>query len=401
MQFALISPTQSCWHPARAYRTRFESLGLAMFVLYFCVYVASNASTTFEASDSPAKHLIMVAAAVLSIVMRPVRSLRSALLFAPLAIIYLLGNLPGYALMAIAFSAALPILGAGMRSIFAQRRIQIIGFLALVALMPTLVSWATLGVDSLVTTYYGRPRLLLGYWHPKEAAASLAVPFLLYLIMQRRKLPGIALALLPAFLMLVGSRNVALALYLAIGVCFYPRLTRYAIVILLLGAVAFVLTASDSYDVFDELLSLRFSVWSEALGDLMQLNSTDLIGGDRLSIDSYYVEILLSAGITGLLLFAGWAIFFYVRCVRPFTDSRWRVAMFAAILFFAAFDSGIVSTGNVFHVVAWTLVTMPLATGTNGWRHRRRRTPGRGQHDPLRSRNPHETSVDLVRRRGT
>ena len=352
-----------------------------MFVLYFCVYVASNASTTFEASDSPAKHLIMVAAAVLSIVMRPVRSLRSALLFAPLAIIYLLGDLPGYALMAIAFSAALPLLGAAMRSVLAHRRTQIVGFLALVALMPALVSWATLGVDSLVTTYYGRPRLLLGYWHPKEAAASLAVPLLLYLIMQRRKLPDIALALLPAFFLVVGSRNVALALYLAIGVRFYPRLTRYAIVILLLGTVAFVLAASDSYDVFDELLSLRFSVWSEALGDLMQLNSTDLIGGDRLSIDSYYVEILLSAGITGLLLFAGWATFFYVRCIRPFTDFRWRVAMFAAILFFAAFDSGIVSTGNVFHVVAWTLVTMPLATGTKGWGRRRLRTPGHGQHD--------------------
>lgn len=77
-----------------------------MFVLYFYAFVASNASTTFEASDSPANHLIMVTAAVLSIAMRPVQPLRSALLFAPLAIIYLLGDLPGYALMAIAFSAA-------------------------------------------------------------------------------------------------------------------------------------------------------------------------------------------------------------------------------------------------------------------------------------------------------
>ena len=352
---------------------------MATLVLYFCAYVASNASTMLEASDSPAKHLIMVAAAMFSIAMRPVRSLRSALLFSPLAIIYLLGDLPGYALMAFAFSAALPLLGAGMRSILAQRRIQIVALLALVALMPALVSLATLGVDSLVTTYYGRPRLLLGYWHPKEAAVSLAVPFLLYLIMQRRKPRDIALALLPAFFLVVGSRNVALALYLAIGVRFYPRLTRCALVILLFGTVAFVLTASDSYDVFDELFSLRLSLWSEALGDLVQLNNTDRIGGDRLSIDSYYVEILVSAGVTGLLIFAAWATFFYVRCIRPFGYFRWRVAMFAAILFFAAFDSGIISTGNVFHVVGWTLVTMPLATRTKRWRRHRLQPPAREQ----------------------
>lgn len=381
MQLSLLDATSWRWRarPARGYWTRFESLGLVLFVLYFCVYVESNASTTFEASDSPAKHLVMLAAAVLSIATGPLRSLRSVLVFAPVAIIYLLGNLPRYALMVFAFSAALPLLGDGMRSIVTRRRTRIVGFLTLVALMPALFSSATLGLESLSTTYYGRPRLLLGYWHPKEAAVSLAVPALLYLIMRRRKLPDIVLALLPAFFLLVGSRNVALALYLAIGVRFYPRLTRYAMAILLCSIVAYLLAARDSYEVFDELLSLRFSVWSEALADPVQLNSTDLIGGDRLAIDSYYIEILLSAGITGLSIFVGWAAFFYALCIRPFADFHWRLAMFAAILVFAAFDSGIVSTGNVFHVVAWTLVTMSLAPSTKRWSRGQLPTPSRRQ----------------------
>ena len=75
-----------------------EVLGLSVFVLYFTVYVISNASTTFEASESPAKHLVMVAVAYLSLLLLPIHAFRSLLIFAPLAIIYLLGSLPAYAL---------------------------------------------------------------------------------------------------------------------------------------------------------------------------------------------------------------------------------------------------------------------------------------------------------------
>ena len=375
-----MSPARTTTRRANYART--ETLGLAVFALYFAVYVTSNASTTFEPSESPAKHLVMIAAAALSLFMVPQQSVRSMLIFAPLSIIYLLGNLPAYALMALVFAAALPLLSRGLQALIDRRRIAIVVLLALISLVPTLLAVVSLEPDVLLSTYYGRPRLLLGYWHPKEAAASLAVPMFLYLMIRGRDVPRLALALLPALLWIVGSRNMALAMCLAIGVRFFPKWTFSIVGVTLAGLAIFLLASSASYDLFDELLSLRFSVWSDALSDSVQLNSTDLFGGDRLAIDSYYVEVFLSSGLAGLLLFVSWAAFFFIQYIRPFQHNTWSRSLFVAILFFAAFDSGIVSTGNVFHVFAWVCIGVPIFKA--GARKRRpRRSP-----EPLTSTPP-------------
>ena len=344
--------------PAR--KSLIEVLGLTVFILYFAVYVISNSSMTFEASESPAKHLVMVAAASLSLLLLPMQALRSLLIFAPLAIIYLLGSLPAYALMVLVFAVALPLLSRGIHLLIERRQIDIVVLCALIAFVPALLAMLTSEPDPLFSTYYGRPRLLLGYWHPKEAAASLAVPIFMYLMIRGRDVPHLAMVLLPAFLWVVGSRNMALAMYLAIGVRFFPKWTFSIIGITLAGLAIFLLTSNNSYDMLDELISLRLTAWRDGLAGPVQFNSTDLIGVERFAIDSYYVEVFLISGYAGLLLLFSWAIFFYIQYIRPLHRDTWSRALFIAILFFAAFDSGIVSTGNVFHVLAWVFIGVPI-----------------------------------------
>lgn len=336
------------------------SLGLSLFILYFAVYVMSNASTTFSASESPAKHLVMVSAASLSLLLLPFQSLRSLLIFSPLAIIYLLGALPSYALMVLVFAVALPLLSRGIQLMIERQRIDVVVLIALVSFVPALFAMLASEPDALFSSYYGRPRLLLGYWHPKEAAVTLAVPIFMYLMMRGRDAAHVALALLPTFLWVVGSRNMALTMLLAIGVRFFPKWTFPIIGITLAGLATFLLMSNESYDVLDTLMSFRLSVWSDAHSSPVEINNTGLLGGGRLAIDSYYVEVFVISGYTGLLLFFAWAVFFYIQYIRPFHYNTWSRALFIAILFFAAFDSGIVSTGNLFHVLAWVFLGEPI-----------------------------------------
>ena len=79
-----------------------------------------------------------------------------------------------------------------------------------------------------------------------------------------------------------------------------------------------------------------------------------------MAIDSFYIELAASTGLAGLSVFLVWASALY-----KLLGSRryWRAAsrpLLVAVLFFAAFDSGIVSTGNVLHVTLWALATAGL-----------------------------------------
>jgi len=347
----------------------FERISAAFLLSYFAVYVASNASSTYEPSESPAKHLVVVAAAVVSLLFRPRQCIRLVLIFLPIALLYLAGRLPAYALMAIVFAASLPVFGSGLAYLTQRDRGIVLLALAVVSLVPAAVS---IGMDaeSLFSSYYGRPRLLLGYWHPKEAAAILLVPILVYLMRARRR-PGIAVLIaLPALLWVVGSRNAALSLLMAIGLRHFPRVSYAALAAAFAGLLAFVVFSSSWYELIDDLSSLRFSVWNEAISDPIHVQQTDLLGGERLAIDSYYIELFLTTGAAGLAFFVLWALGFYWLHVRRAPRSTWIQGLFFAILFFSAFDSGIVSTGNIFHIVGWAVICIPLIKASSRRRAR-------------------------------
>jgi hypothetical protein len=333
---------------------------LVLLFAYFTIYVASNASTSFDPPESPARHVMMFAIALYSLAAFPRAALRSLLIFSPLIAIYGFAGLTAYAAMAVVFALALPPISRAFRSILLQRQPHAIALLVVIALLPAVSAGLQGSIESLWSDQYGRGRLLMGYWHPKEAAASLALPLVLYLLHQRDRIGRLALLTLPALLWVVGSRNVALTVYLFIGLWRFPRLTASLLAVFALAAVAFLLVPNSLYQLIDEVSSLRLSVWLDALSDPSAVGGDDLLLGSRLAIDSFYVEILVSAGLAGLAAFGVWAALFYglLNSKRP--RAIWPKAFFVAILFFSAFDSGIVSTGNVMHITFWALAATPL-----------------------------------------
>jgi hypothetical protein len=345
-----------------------EEVELVLFIVYFAIYVLSNASTTYEPSTSPAKHIAIGAIALVSLFAYPVSALRSLLLFLPVMFIYVLGSLVNYALVAAVFALALPAVARTLSIIVARRRLAVIALFLAISLLPALIAVTKLDLDSLWSSQYGRGRLLMGYWHPKEAAASFALPLVLWLLVMRKNVSVVLAMLLPGLLWVVGSRNVALAVFLAIGLWRAPRATKTILAGVAIAGLVLLTAISNYFDLVDELSSARLSVWFEALSDPSGLAEDGLAVGSRLAIDSFYVEVLASGGAAGLMIFSLWAAAFYVALglLRP----RFELArpFFWAILFFAAFDSGIVSTGNMMHVTLWAFAASPLILRRRRWR---------------------------------
>ena len=76
------------------------------------------------------------------------------------------------------------------------------------------------------------------------------------------------------------------------------------------------------------------------------------------------------SGWLGMSILISWVLIFYKIYVAPYKRDTWGQGVFIAILFFAFFDSGIMSTGNVFHILTWTIIGLPIFKGRlkNEWR---------------------------------
>lgn len=355
-----------------------DTCGRLLFFAYFVIYVASNASTDYEPSTSPAKHVVMLAIAMFSLATAPNAALFSLLVFLPLVAVYAVGSLYTYALMAAVFALALPLVSRVLQKTVIERRRNDVLLLLLVALIPALSALRQGELDAIWSYQYTRGRLLMGYWHPKEAAACFALPLLLYVLMQGKARMKNLLLLAPLGLWVIGSRNVSFAVYLFIGLWRFPKTTAALLVALAGAAIAallFIFSTGDAFELINELSSLRLEVWSDALSEPGGAAGDDLLVGSRLAIDSFYIELLASSGLAGLLVFLAWASAFYRLLGRK---RYWRAAsrpLLISVLFFAAFDSGIVSTGNVLHVTLWALATAGLFA----------RRPVRHQYQPARA----------------
>ena len=336
------------------------SIGLIAFLTYFIIYVTDNASSTFEVPNSPAKHLTMVAVAGLTMWLLPAQALLSVFIFAPLILIYILGDLVPYALMVLIFALALPLLSRGILLLIQRRKIDIVIVLGLFAILPAIQALLQAESYALFSTFYGRPRLLLGYWHPKEAAACFAVVFYVYFLIRGGTASNIAMLVLPVFLWVIGSRNMALAMYLVLGIRFFPKITFSVFSGAVTGLGIFLITSSNSFQLLDNLMSWRLTVWSNAIYDVIQAVESDLIGGKRFSLDSFYVETFIASGFLGLTIFFVWAIIFFIFLIHRSRINGYSISFFFAILFSAFFDSGITSTGNIFHIFAWIVICIPI-----------------------------------------
>ena len=326
----------------------------------YVTYVLSNAPLLNDVVPAEVKHGEFIFIALMSLLRQPKRSLLATAMALPVALIYALGELWPYAAMVFVFAMSLPIIWDGVLSVVDRRDYRFLLALAFIAMIPAFLSLPTLLDEGLFDTTYGRPRMLLGYFHPKETAISFAVPIFLLMLMSSRSASGIPWFLGCIFLWLVGSRNIALMLFLGWALRWHGR---WALVVLL-ASIPFLLLwlvlNNDWYGTIDDLMSLRLSVWTDVLRTSNILDKQNINSGDRFGADNFFVEAFFISGPPALALIFLWVVVVGLVLRLRGQSSLWPRVSFVMLIFIASFDSGIASTGNIMHVLLWAIILSPL-----------------------------------------
>jgi hypothetical protein len=217
----------------------------------------------------------------------------------------------------------------------------------------------------LYNSYWGRPRLLLGFWHPKEVgimiAAAAVMALSLAILRVRPWMNGVLYLLLVAVLLFVDSRNALLfaVLFGLVYVC-AAYVGYWALGISCVAASLAGLWFVMRYPLLaDLLMSGRLSVWQSVDYTLLGKGGSETgLGSDSAGVfhmDSYYLGYAAENGIYApILVLALLLIIAYVMRYTP--DRRWRrlkVSAALAFLFVCTFDAGMFSTGNFLNVAVW------------------------------------------------
>jgi len=196
---------------------------------------------------------------------------------------------------------------------------------------------------------YGRERLILGFWHPKEAAISVFTIAIMCLLAFRRKWWLIQIPFFILFLFM-DSRNITL---LHASICFVLLLAQrvsYLVPILIVAFAnfAFVGVLLFSGDALDELSSGRQTHWQTVVVNLIEFRSLAASDTERTFVhyDNYYLGYAAFYGLISLIVLAiGLAcVAFHARklVVHGFPVN----AFFVPYCFYFIYDAGLFSTGN-------------------------------------------------------
>jgi hypothetical protein len=337
-----------------------QCLGRVTLVCLFLPFVIANADFTAELDLAPIRYGIAVVLGVGSILVRPLSAMRSIAILSPVALVYVFAKLPLYAAMVVVFASIIPMVITGIQSVVVDRRWSFVALLSGMTIVPLAASLDSLLSDGLFSTRYGRPRMLLGFQHPKEAAVAIATPLLIGLLLMKRRRHAFQVALVGTSLMvIVGSRNVALTLLVGSALVLFGRIMLVASGIacaVLLGWIAIDPTWFEKLDV---LSSYRLSLWHATLSRVGNVQSVLPGIVNRFGIDNFYVEVMAVTGIFGLMLISLWLVSLLRFAAASREFGQWSVVAIVMIGMFAFFDSGIASVGSMMHIILWSLIVAP------------------------------------------
>ena len=343
------------------FKARFS---LAIFYLYFFVFVISNSLLVDNyAALLPNqvsywfKHAVIIIAAFFSIIFFTGKVLKSILIFSIIILIYFLGRQYLFAVMVMCFAISSPLIGAGIKHLLLSNGIKALLVLLFIALIPVVFNLIMGDFNSLYNNYYGRGRLLLGYAHPKEAAAPFLVFFLLLFIKSKNQRKFINWV--GAFLLiLIGSRNSFL--YFLLFAFFSSRVKFkffYISLIVLFILTLFVLSFDNAFEVINVFSSNRFEAWNN------YVLFNDSRGEEVIKADSFLVEIFLMVGWFGIGAYFFWWIWLVIY-QKGYNAILYKSSLiFTPILclfFYSLIDSGFASSGNLIHVLSWGLFNSNL-----------------------------------------
>jgi hypothetical protein len=224
-----------------------------------------------------------------------------------------------------------------------------IGLLFLTLCVPTYLE------QGILSTKYGRPRLLTPFGHPKEAAIIVTIPLILFIASFRKKLSKYTFGTLISFL--ISSRNILL--FWIIAMLSKNRYLIYAVLTICGMIIAYSVVFMD-VETLDKYTSLRVGIWLLAIQNSSQIAET--VGGigasQRFGLDSFWVEAFVTFNAIPTLFLFG--LFLNVLIWQK---SLLTLSMGLAFLATTFFDTGIASTGNLLHLIFFTFIQAKKISG--------------------------------------
>jgi hypothetical protein len=242
-------------------------------------------------------------------------------------------------------------------------------FILFIFFIPLILNVAFESSDFIYNTYYGRPRLLLGYFHPKEGAICLLTVIIFYhLLFHKYFSSWINFFIVVVFLLVLyfmQSRNI-LIFYL--NFVFLQKLIKrvsinfilfvyFILPLILIGVLIYLF-----YSEINILMSNRLDWWSEnfsltAFGggsSIANYSKSNVLS--KLHFDNYYLEYLVENGFVFFMILL---FFLYQLCslIAKFKIGGVYInSFFISFLFFCFFDAGMFSSGNLLNFLVWIIV---------------------------------------------
>jgi len=254
-------------------------------------------------------------------------------------------------------------------------------------LLPSTLALISGKSEFLTNTFYGRERLVLAFFHPKETAGCTFFVFMVAIAWFRSKLSSNnsirlvsayfwTLIYSPFLYLLIGSRTTFL---LGLGYSLAnllplikPFILRFYLTIFsfFLAALCFLMAISNEYlfTLFDNFSANRFSLWSSYLAGSVERG----ISGSKIAsaLDNSYLNLWFDASPIGTILFVIALLFLLIFLSRRdyvfVKTSRFYIstapAIFMAFILLAGFtDSGLTSPTSLNFLSAWSLLLFIIA----------------------------------------
>jgi hypothetical protein len=252
--------------------------------------------------------------------------------------------------MTIVLSFSSIVFGNGFKRICLINK-KLIFLLLFISIIPAMVDLPQLIESGFFNNKYGRDRMLLGFFHPKEAAQPFLIFFILAFISYSRYRKIIFLSAI-LLLFYIGSRNALLFFIFFIFLTSKSTIkTPVFFTICFFLLIYLVLNFGNITNIIDNFSSERISVWADVIK--YQNNSSE-----QFRADSFYIELFVKSGIYGILLFSIWLLQFVIikkPIIGIFGPLSIGTSLICCLLIYAMIDSGIASTGNLVHIFSWSM----------------------------------------------
>lgn len=329
----------------------FVTLYFIIFIITNSIFVTNNDNIELDSTSITywLRHFLVILAVLFSLFFRKKNNLHFYFTLITFTIIYFIGNQIVSGFMTIALFLSTIIFGTGFDYLLKNKKLLII--LLLIAFIPFFINIQDVLVNGLFTTKYGRERMLLGYFHPKEAAQPFTILLiLLYITFKKNRIKIFLVGVM--LLYFIGSKNSLLYFLIFLYLTYHNSYKSILLFILFCLITYFIIiNLQNLTNLIDELSSDRISAWS----DVLKYNQND---ESKFRADSFYIETFVKSGLIGTIIFIIWLFYFIIHNnIQKGLYSKLSIgiSLVCAQLVFSMFDSGISSTGSLIQIFSWSM----------------------------------------------